>query len=67
VRAIAKDALNAYKYTGKGNLVAVISERYWTLGLGNLGPLGEQAGYGRPKGVLYQRLWAGIEYSNIEC
>src|SRR5690606_41673171 len=39
VREIAKDPENAYKYTNKGNLVAVISDGTAILGLGKLGPL----------------------------
>ncbi|MFP3441370.1 NADP-dependent malic enzyme, partial [Pantoea sp. SIMBA_133] len=39
VREIAREAENAYRYTGKGNLVAVISDGTAILGLGNLGPL----------------------------
>ena len=39
VREIARDAELAYQYTGKGNLVAVISDGTAILGLGNLGPL----------------------------
>ncbi len=34
---IAKDVENVYKYTAKGNLVAVISDGTAVLGLGNLG------------------------------
>src|SRR5690625_4850709 len=40
VREIARDAMLAYRYTGKGNLVAVVSNGTAILGLGNLGPLG---------------------------
>jgi len=36
---IAKDQADAYTYTGKGNLVAVISNGTAVLGLGNLGAL----------------------------
>ena len=39
VKAIAEDPELAYKYTIKGNLVAVISNGTAILGLGNLGPL----------------------------
>ena len=39
VREIAADPDNAYKYTAKGNMVAVISNGTAILGLGNLGPL----------------------------
>ncbi len=39
VREIHRDASNAYRYTAKGNLVAVISNGSAILGLGNLGAL----------------------------
>ena len=39
VREIAANPADAYRYTGKGNLVAVISNGTAILGLGNLGPL----------------------------
>ena len=35
---IAKDKNNVYKYTSKGNLVAVISNGTAVLGLGDIGP-----------------------------
>ncbi len=35
---IAKDVENVYKYTAKGNIVAVISNGTAVLGLGNIGP-----------------------------
>ena len=38
-REIANNPADAYKYTGKGNLVAVISNGTAVLGLGNLGAL----------------------------
>jgi malate dehydrogenase (oxaloacetate-decarboxylating) len=38
-REIAKDPENAYVYTNKGNLVAVISDGTAVLGLGDIGPL----------------------------
>ena len=37
--AIAEEPDDVYKYTGKGNLVAVISNGTAVLGLGNIGPL----------------------------
>jgi len=37
-REIAKDKENAYKYTSKGNMVAVITDGSAVLGLGNIGP-----------------------------
>ena len=39
VREIAANPADAYRYTGKGNLVAVITNGTAILGLGNLGPL----------------------------
>jgi len=64
VRAIAADADEAYRYTGKGNLVAVISDGTAVLGLGNVGPLA-----GKPvmegKGVLFKR-FANIDVFDIE-
>ena len=39
VKEIAKDPNNAYRFTGKGNSVAIISNGTAILGLGNLGPL----------------------------
>ncbi len=38
-RRISKDELEAYEYTSKGNLVAVVSDGSRVLGLGNVGPL----------------------------
>ncbi len=55
---------DAYKYTGKGNLVAVITDGSAVLGLGNIGALA-----GKPvmegKGVLFKR-FAGIDVFDIE-
>ena len=52
--AIEKDPSLAYKYTAKGNLVAVVTNGTAVLGLGNIGPLA-----GKPvmegKGVLFKR------------
>ena len=51
---IEKHPLDAYKYTAKGNLVAVVSNGTAVLGLGNIGALA-----GKPvmegKGVLFKR------------
>jgi hypothetical protein len=52
VREIARDPELAYKYTGKGNLVAVISDGTAILGLGNLGPLASKPVM-EGKGVLF--------------
>ena len=64
VREIAKDPENAYKYTAKGNLVAVISDGTAILGLGNLGPLASKPVM-EGKGVLFKR-FAGIDVFDIE-
>jgi malate dehydrogenase (oxaloacetate-decarboxylating)(NADP+) len=64
VRKIAEDAENAYRYTGKGNLVGVITDGTAVLGLGNVGSLA-----GKPvmegKGVLFKH-FAGIDVFDIE-
>jgi len=63
-REIQKDPLAAYKYTARGNLVAVITNGTAVLGLGNIGPLA-----GKPvmegKGVLFKR-FADIDVFDIE-
>lgn len=64
VREIAKDLDNAYKYTGKGNLVAVISDGTAILGLGNLGPQASKPVM-EGKGVLFKR-FAGVDVFDIE-
>lgn len=38
-REIAKNPMDSYKYTSRGNLVAVITDGSAVLGLGNIGPL----------------------------
>ncbi|EIJ34935.1 malic enzyme-like NAD(P)-binding protein [Thiothrix nivea] len=64
VREIHKDPEAAYRYTGKGNLVAVISDGSAVLGLGNVGALA-----GKPvmegKGVLFKR-FADVDVFDIE-
>src|SRR5499425_659990 len=61
---IEKDPSLAYKYTGKGNLVAVVTNGTAVLGLGNIG-----AAAGKPvmegKGVLFKR-FADIDVFDIE-
>ena len=64
VREIARDAENAYRYTNKGNLVAVISDGSAILGLGNLGPLASKPVM-EGKAVLFKR-FAGIDVFDIE-
>ncbi len=63
-REIAKDPENAYRYTGKGNLVAVISDGSAILGLGNLGPLASKPVM-EGKGLLFKR-FAGINSVDVE-
>lgn len=64
VRQISNDPQLAYKYTGKGNLVAVITDGTAVLGLGNVGALA-----GKPvmegKAVLFKR-FADIDVFDIE-
>src|SRR6186997_1434125 len=62
--AIHKDPDAVYKYTAKGNLVAVISNGTAVLGLGNLGPLGAKPVM-EGKAVLFKR-FADIDVFDIE-
>jgi len=64
VREIAADPDMAYKYTGKGNLVAVITNGTAILGLGNLGPLASKPVM-EGKSLLFKR-FAGIDSIDIE-
>ena len=64
VRAIAKNPENAYRYTNKGNLVAVITDGSAILGLGDLGPLASKPVM-EGKGILFKR-FAGIDVFDIE-
>jgi malate dehydrogenase (oxaloacetate-decarboxylating)(NADP+) len=63
-RAIQKDPALAYRYTTRGNLVAVISNGTAVLGLGNIGPLA-----GKPvmegKAVLFKK-FADIDVFDLE-
>ena len=62
--AIQKNPHDAFKYTGRGNLVAVVTNGTAVLGLGDIGPLA-----GKPvmegKAVLFKR-FAGIDVFDIE-
>ena len=62
--AIADDPDDAFRYTNRGNLVAVVSNGTAVLGLGNIGPLA-----GKPvmegKGVLFKR-FADIDVFDLE-
>ncbi len=64
VRAIAANPDDAYAYTAKGNLVAVISDGTAILGLGNLGALASKPVM-EGKGVLFKR-FANIDVFDIE-
>ncbi len=64
VREIHADPANAYKYTNKGNLVAVITDGTAVLGLGNMGALASKPVM-EGKGILFKR-FAGIDVFDIE-
>lgn len=64
VRAIAQNADDVYKYTAKGNLVAVISNGTAILGLGNLGPMPSKPVM-EGKALLFKR-FAGLDAIDIE-
>ncbi|WP_024327637.1 malic enzyme-like NAD(P)-binding protein [Thioalkalivibrio sp. AKL19] len=64
VRAIAEDPELAYRYTGKGNLVAVITDGTAVLGLGNVGALASKPVM-EGKGVLF-KAFANIDVFDIE-
>jgi malate dehydrogenase (oxaloacetate-decarboxylating)(NADP+) len=63
-REIAKDPQSVFRYTARGNLVAVVTNGTAVLGLGNIGALA-----GKPvmegKGVLFKR-FADIDVFDIE-
>ncbi len=61
---IAKDVNNVYKYTTKGNLVAVISNGTAVLGLGNIGPEASKPVM-EGKGLLF-KIFADIDVFDIE-
>ncbi|OLQ89972.1 malate dehydrogenase [Vibrio ponticus] len=64
VREIAQNPDNVYKYTSKGNMVAVISNGTAILGLGNLGPLASKPVM-EGKSLLFKR-FAGLDSIDIE-
>lgn len=64
VQAIAGDAGLAYRYTAKGNLVAVVSDGTAVLGLGNVGPLASKPVM-EGKAILFKR-FADIDVFDIE-
>ncbi|MBE16103.1 MAG: NADP-dependent malic enzyme [Dokdonia sp.] len=61
---IEKDIENVYKYTAKGNLVAVISNGTAVLGLGDIGPEASKPVM-EGKGLLF-KIFAGIDVFDIE-
>lgn len=61
---IAKDVKNVYKYTAKGNLVAVISNGTAVLGLGDIGPEASKPVM-EGKGLLF-KIFADIDVFDIE-
>ena len=61
---IAKDVNDVYKYTTKGNLVAVITNGTAVLGLGDIGPEASKPVM-EGKGLLF-KIFAGIDVFDIE-
>jgi malate dehydrogenase (oxaloacetate-decarboxylating)(NADP+) len=64
VREINRDPANVYKYTNKGNLVAVITDGTAVLGLGDMGALASKPVM-EGKAVLFKH-FAGIDVFDIE-
>lgn len=63
-REIHANPLDVFKYTARGNLVAVVSNGTAVLGLGDIGPLASKPVM-EGKGVLFKR-FAGIDVFDIE-
>lgn len=63
-RAIAENPGDVYKYTGKGNTVAVITNGTAVLGLGNIGPLASKPVM-EGKALLFKK-FANIDSFDIE-
>jgi len=61
---IVKDPNNVFKYTSRGNLVAVVTNGTAVLGLGDIGPLAAKPVM-EGKGVLFKK-FAGIDVFDIE-
>jgi malate dehydrogenase (oxaloacetate-decarboxylating)(NADP+) len=61
---IVKDPNNAFRFTSRGNLVAVITNGTAVLGLGDIGPLAAKPVM-EGKGVLFKK-FAGIDVFDIE-
>lgn len=63
-REIHKNPLDVFKYTARGNLVAVVSNGTAVLGLGNIGPMAAKPVM-EGKGVLF-KAFAGIDVFDLE-
>ena len=61
---IVADPANAWRYTSRGNLVAVVTNGTAVLGLGNIGPLASKPVM-EGKGVLFKK-FAGIDVFDLE-
>ncbi len=61
---IVADPVNAFRYTARGNLVAVVTNGTAVLGLGDIGPLAAKPVM-EGKGVLFKK-FAGIDVFDIE-
>jgi malate dehydrogenase (oxaloacetate-decarboxylating)(NADP+) len=61
---IVADPVNAYRYTARGNLVAVVTNGTAVLGLGDIGPLAAKPVM-EGKGVLFKK-FAGIDVFDLE-
>ena len=61
---IAADPANAFRYTSRGNLVAVVTNGTAVLGLGNIGPLASKPVM-EGKAVLFKK-FAGIDVFDLE-
>ena len=62
--AIVEDPANAFRYTARGNLVAVVTNGTAVLGLGNIGPLAAKPVM-EGKAVLFKK-FAGIDVFDLE-
>ncbi|MDE5622679.1 MAG: malate dehydrogenase [Alistipes sp.] len=63
-RAIAADADASYRFTGRGNLVAIVTNGTAVLGLGNVGPLAAKPVM-EGKSMLF-KTFAGVDAFDIE-
>ncbi|MBL8328879.1 MAG: NADP-dependent malic enzyme [Rubrivivax sp.] len=61
---IVSDPANAFRYTSRGNLVAVVTNGTAVLGLGDIGPLASKPVM-EGKGVLFKK-FAGIDVFDLE-